>query len=266
MTTDKQTFHVITILWGSKYTAQDVNRLFKMVTQNTRHSIQFHLFSDESLPDLDPTIRLHPEPGLQTTVEHRQYNYRKEAGLCAPNLGGLQGERVFFFDLDVLIMSSLDALFEFPQEDKFYSINDWNTRGNHVGQASCYSFVVGTLDSVKTNFEADSASIIQQFGTASQEYLSSQVIEKQGKLEFWPAAWCQSFKYHCLPWGFLRHFLTPKLPPKGTKVLAFHGHPDIEDALIGRWSAPDAKKAAKGWKHLYKACRPTNWIREYWCD
>lgn len=260
----REPVHIISILWGNAYNEEDVNTLYSMIRRNTSFPVAFHLFSNEALPDLNPEIIRHPEHGMQIAPEHNRYAYRKEAGLCDDQLGGLTGERVFFFDLDVLIMDNLDDLFRYPEGDKFYIINDWNTRGDHVGQATCYSFVVGTLGFVRNDFEADPEPIIRKYGTASQEYLSAKVIEKFGRLNFWPEQWFQSFRFHCLPFGFLRHFLTPVLPKKGTKVLAFHGHPDIQDALIGRWSAPDERKAARGWKKLYKACRPTSWIRDYW--
>jgi hypothetical protein len=225
--------------------------------------IAFHLFSNETLPTLNPEIIQHPEPVMYIRPEHRHRAYRKEAGLCDDALGGLTGKRVFFFDLDVLIMNNLDDLFTYPQDDKFYIINDWHTNGTHVGQATCYSFIVGTLGFVKEAFVADSVAIVSEFGSASQEYLSSKIIERFGKLNFWPEEWFQSFRFHCLPWGPLRHFFTPHKPRPETKVLAFHGRPGIPDAIMGRWSEPGIGKAAKGWKKLYKACRPTPWIREY---
>ncbi|TYP00054.1 hypothetical protein EDC39_101214 [Geothermobacter ehrlichii] len=261
---EKSPVHIISILWGDAYGEEDVNILYAMIRRNTSFPVAFHLFSDEPLPGLNPEIIRHPEPAMDIAPEHNRYAYRKEAGLCADDLGGLQGQRVFFFDLDVLIMDNLDELFAYPQGDGFYIINDWNTKGDHVGQATCYSFVVGTLGYVRTTFEADPEPIIRQYGTASQEYLSAMVIRKYGKLNFWPEAWFRSFKFHCLPWAVLRHFVTPSRPPAGTKVLAFHGHPDIRDAMAGRWSSPDSPKAARGWKRIYKACRPTPWIRDYW--
>ena len=256
--------NIICILWGKKYTEIDVNRLHCMINRNTSCAITFHLFTNENLPDLNPAIVIHPEPGENECIYQASYNYRKEAALCDDSLGGLTGQRVFFFDLDVLIMNNLDDLFSYPEGNQFYIINDWNSRGNKVGQATCYSFEVGTLGYAKDNFEANSNAVIQKFGTASQEYLSDQVIKKFGKLNFWPESWCQSFRFHCLPWGFLRHMMTPQKPKPGTKVLAFHGHPDIEDAIQGRWSPQDSKKAAKGWKKIYKHCLPTPWIAEYW--
>ncbi len=253
--------NVICILWGDKYTQTDVNRLHSMILRNTSYPVRFHLFTDELLPGINSRIIRHSEPGLDAGVDHSRYSYRKEAALCDENLGGLAGQRVFFFDLDVVVMDGLDELFAYPEGDRFYIINDWNTRGCHVGQATCYSFVVGTLGEIKRYFEQHAKAIMAKHGTASQEYLSEMVIRKYGKLEFWPEAWFKSFRFHCLPWGFLRHFMAPAKPPAGTKVLAFHGHPDIQDALAGRWSPPDIRKAARGWKKIYK---PTSWIAEYW--
>lgn len=260
----KEPINVISILWGTAYQVEDVNKLLSMITRNTSHPIHFHLFSNVELPGLDARIIRHPEPLMNISPEDNRYAYRKEAGLCDDTLGGLTGKRVFFFDLDVLIMDNLDALFDYPQGDRFYIINDWNTRGHHVGQATCYSFMVGTLGFVRDEFEQNPKPIISRYGTASQEYLSDKVIEKYGKLNFWPATWFQSFRFHCLPWGPLRHFIMPHKPAPETKVLAFHGHPDIQSAIAGCWSDPASPKAAKGWKKIYKTCRPTTWINEYW--
>ena len=256
--------HVICIHWGTAYQADDINRLYSMVMRNTSLPICFHLFSDDPPPNLAPEIIIHSEPGLEIAPEKNRFSYRKEAGLCDDQLGGLQGERVFFFDLDMLITGHLDELFQYPKEDKFYIINDWNTRGNHVGQASCYSFVVGTLGYIKTDYKADPEYFQKRFGTASQEYLSSKVIERFGKLNFWPEEWFESFRFHCLPHPLLRWFVTPRHPKPTTKAVAFHGHPDIRDAIAGEWGRPGDPKHAKGWKKLYKHCCPTPWVTEYW--
>lgn len=256
--------NVICIHWGELYGVEYVNRLYRMISRNTSFAIRFHVFSNETLPGLAPKILHLPEPGIKIPKPYENYNYRRSAGFCDDDLGGLRGQRVFSFDLDMLVMGNLDDLFTYPKDDRFYIINDWNTKGDHVGQGSCYSFVVGTIGSIKEDFEAKAQEYIDQYGTATQQYLSAKVIEKQGKLDFWPEEWFQSFKYHCLPHPLLRLITTPRLPKPATKMLAFHGNPNLEDAIIGRWSPPDAKKAAKGLKRLYKHCRPTPWIHDYW--
>ena len=256
--------NVICIHWGELYGVEYVNRLYSMIRRNTTRQIRFHVFSNETLDGLNGEIIHLPEPGIKIPEQYKNYNYRRSAGFCDNNLGGLAGQRVFSFDLDMLIMDNLDELFDYPKGDNFYIINDWNTKGDHVGQGSCYSFVVGTLGEIKDYFEANAQEVIDQYGTATQQYLSAKVIEKYGKLNFWPEEWFQSFKYHCLPHPLMRRFQTPHLPKAGTKVLAFHGNPNLEDAIVGRWSPPDAKKPAKGLKKLYKHCRPTSWVAELW--
>lgn len=257
---NKDDVNVICIKWGDAYSAKDVNTLYSMVRCNTeQYNIQFFCFTDNA-GGLDSDIHIRPLPVMHCPAESVKYAYRKEAGLCDDDLGGLRGERVFFFDLDVLITNSLDEMFSYPNGDEFVIINDWNTKGDHVGQASCYSWLVGTLGFVKSYYEANAEEVVKEFHTASQEYLSSKVIERYGALKFWPETWCRSFKFHCLPVWYTRSFTEPHLP-SGTKVLAFHGRPKMDDALIGRWAPPGK---VPFWKKLYKTIKPSPWIKKYW--
>jgi hypothetical protein len=258
-------YHVICIKWGTYYSAKDVNNLFSMIQRNTSRPIVFHCFSNET-EGLQAEVRRHALPPMQVPESLNKYAYKKEAGLCDDALGGLAGERVFFFDLDSLIVGNLDEFFAYPQAERFYIIKDWNTRGQHVGQASCYSWVVGTLGFVKSYFEQNPAQVLAQYGTASQEYLSAQVIKHFGALNFWPDNWFKSFKLHCLPLGILRPFLAARLPRVvGLKMIAFHGYPGLSEAVAGTWTNDrTSKKRAHGWKRMYKTIRPCPWILDYW--
>jgi hypothetical protein len=260
--TKRPVAHVICIKWGSgSYTADDVNRLYRMVRRNiTRHTLRFYCFT-EIADGLDEAIIVEPLPVLNVAPEDNKYAYRKEAGLCDDDLGGLRGRRVLFFDLDVVITGSLDEMIDYPRGDDFVIVNDWNTRGNRVGQASCYSWKVGTLGFVKAYFERHPREVLKKFGTASQEYLSVKVIEKCGKLDFWPKPWCRSFKVHALPVWFLRRFVLARLP-EGAKVLCFHGRPKIDDAIAGRWAPPGREPLIK--RIFYKTIKPCNWLEHYW--
>jgi len=251
--------NVICIKWGTRYPADYVNRLYNMVRRHTTCDIRFYCFT-EIAEGLNPAIIVKPLPELNVAPEDNRYAYRKEAALCQDDLGGLQGQRVVFFDLDVVIVDNIDELFTFPQGDDFVIINDWNTKGNHVGQASCYSWRVGTLGHIKQYFEDHPKEVVKRFHTASQEYLSDQVIKTRGPLVFWPQAWFRSFKSHCLPKGVLRHFRPAAIPP-GAKVIVFHGSPKPEEALVGKWSLDKPVPLYKRW---YKAVQPTAWIAEHW--
>ena len=258
-------YNVICIKWGTFYAPSDVNKLCSMIKRNTSFDIDFYCFTDNA-DGLSKDVIVKPMTHLNVKPEENKYAYRKEAGLCDDHLGGLNGQRVFYFDLDSLIVGNLDEFFRYPEGDKFYIINDWNTKGDHVGQASCYSWVVGTLGFVKKYFEDHPVEVVDKYYTASQEYLSAKVIEKWGKLNFWPDNWFCSFRFHCIPkWPF-RFWQVPRIPKiEGLKMIAFHGLPGIEEALKGIWCMdPNDPKYPRGVKKLYKHVEPTTWIKKYW--
>lgn len=252
-------YNVICIKWGDRYSPDYVNRLYNMVTRNTQYSIEFYCFTDNAT-GLDDRIRVYPIPVLKGDPIDRGFCYRKEAGLCDDNLGDLNGQRVFFFDLDVVFVDNIDSLFSYPSGEEFVIINDWNSKGDQVGQASCYSWVVGTLGYVKADFEKNPEDIIDKYFTASQEYLSAKIIEQHGRLNFWPDSWFRSFRFHCMPLGIFRKFVTPSIPA-GSKIIVFHGNPNPHEAIEGVWSY---SHPAPWWKRFYKTVRPTLWIKDYW--
>ena len=159
-------FHVICIKWGTRYGPDYVNRLYNMVDRNTRLPFKFYCFTDNDAGLNDKIISM-PLPVMQVVPEDNKHAYRKEAGLCEDNLGGLNGQRVLYFDLDVVIVDNIDCFFTYPKDDEFLIINDWNTKGDHVGQASCYSWVVGQLGYIKEYFEQYPKEVVKRYHTAS---------------------------------------------------------------------------------------------------
>ncbi len=265
---EKKKVNVICIKWGQYYGIKDTNILCSAIKRNTTYDVDFYCFTDDA-EGLSPDVIVKPLPVMNVAPEDNKYAYKKEAGLCDDTLGGLTGQRVFFFDLDSLIVGNLDEFFDYPVDDKFYIIDDWNSRKGKkkgkVGQASCYSFVVGTLGYVKEYFEAHPKEVIAKFYTASQEYLSSKVIERDGKLNFWPDNWFKSFRFHCLPHPLLRWFKVASIPKvDGLKMIAFHGDTGIEEAKAGVWSSPNSPRFPKGYKKLYKHLLPVPWVDDYW--
>ena len=264
----KKKANVICIKWGTYYQSSEVNELCAAVKRNSSYEVDFYCFT-EIAEGLSEDVIVRPLPELKVAPEDNRFAYRKEAALCDDELGGLNGQRVFFFDIDSLIVGNLDEFFAYPQGDKFYIINDWRHRrgrkANLVGQASCYSFVVGTLGYIKEYFEAHAKEVVEKFWTASQEYLSSKVIERHGALCFWPDNWFKSFRFHCMRSWVLRWFLPPKLPRiAGLKMIAFHGDTSMNDAIAGIWTSDtDSPRYPRGLKRLYKHLRPTPWIKKY---
>jgi hypothetical protein len=251
--------NIICIKWGDLYNSQDVNRLYAMVRRNVQsHELRFYCFTDNA-EGLHPNIYARPIPEIRPAGDAPIKNIYRKLALCDDDLGGLGGQRVLFLDLDVLVVDELDTMLAWPQGDDFVIINDWHTPGTRVGQASCFSWRVGTLGQIKSDFESRPGNIIEQYHTACQRYLSDMVRATHEGLHFWPERWCKSFKFHALPPWWARPFQTPQLP-EGVKVLAFHGEPKMVDALNGRWS----ERAQPVYKRLYKTIRPAHWIASHW--
>lgn len=256
MPTDKK--NVICIKWGTNYSSDDVNKLYISVLKNINYDIDFYCFTDD-INGLNNKIIVKPIPELKNVYKIGCQIYIKEVGLCDNNLGDLNGKRVLYFDLDTVIVDNIDCFFDLPKNNEFFIIKDWNHSFKKVGQASCYSWVVGTLGFIKDYFEINYENIYKKFGSASQEYLSSKVIEKYGKLNFWPEEWCKSFKVHCLPNPFLpfsRRFITARIP-LGAKIICFHGVPKAKDAKNGIWPEKNPIK-----KFFYKHLKPVDWVEE----
>ena len=83
-----------------------------------------------------------------------------------------------------------------------------------------------------------------------QAYLSD-TLHRQGQLAYWPAAWCASWKYHCVPRFPTNYWRTPVVP-RGARILIFHGVVNPPDALEGRSNG--------NWRRA----RPAPWIADHW--
>jgi hypothetical protein len=152
-------------------------------------------------------------------------------------LVGLNGQRVIYFDLDSVITGSLDRLIDFMDSDEPYITRDYGRDSDEVGGSNLYSWVVGTLGYIKDYYEHNADAVIEKYGSASQEYLSAKIIEKYGKLNFFPNQWHISYKKHCLrKWPF-NFFFEAKRPNEEVLLVNFHGDPKVHDAVI--WNMVD---------------------------
>ena len=131
-----KTFNVICIKWGTYYGAEDVNKLCAAIKRNTSYDVNFYCFTERT-EGLNEDIISRPLPVLNVAPELVFGNHRKASGLCDDNLADLHGQRVFFFDLDSLIVGNLDELFDYPQGNEVYAINDWAHRRGKKANQGC---------------------------------------------------------------------------------------------------------------------------------
>ncbi len=240
--------NVLCIKWGRKYGPEYVNKLHSMVRRHLHRPFRFVCLTDDS-SGIDPGIETLPIP----EVGFAEFDQRKpwtfghgwlKLTSFADPLYDLQG-RTLFLDLDIVIVDSLDPFFE--QEGEFIVIREWDKQDG-TGNTSCYLYTIGAhRDALQHLADQDPASIAEV--RDEQEYITG-YLARQGKLSYWPEAWCRSFKRHCMP-GLLGWFSEPFIP-EGARIIVFHGKPNPPDAIAG---------VSGKW---YRRVKPTRWVDQHW--
>lgn len=239
---------VLCLKWGTLYGPHYVNRMYSMVRRHTLRPLRFVCITDDAA-GIDKGIEIKPMPPLELPEFFRFRPFRRMF-IWKEQLYDLEGN-VLHFDLDLLVTGNIDDLFDYKPEVSFCVAENWSQLGERIGNMSIFRFRVGSHPYVYDRFAADPMDAVAKYRN-SQTYVSRTI----GEMEFFPPEWCASFKYSLIPAWPLNFIKTPALP-KEVRAVAFHGKPEIDDALAGRWPSAWYKK-------LYKHVRPTPWIAEHW--
>ncbi len=239
---------VICMKWGSRYGAEFVNRLYDAIQRNTARPTQLVCLTDDPT-DVNENVRCEPIPKIDLPDELALTPWRKLV-LWKDGIAGLSGD-VLFLDLDLVVTSSLDDMFDY-EPGRFCVIENWTQTGKGIGNTSCFRWPVGKYAHIFDDLSTERDRILSTY-RIEQVYISKEVDD----MVFWPRLWCASFKHTLLPNWPLNFFKVPRLPNE-TKIVAFTGKPDQDEAVVGHWpvSAP--------WKKLYKHVCPTAWIADHW--
>ena len=242
--------HILCMKWGTKYGPHYVNRLYAMVRRHLSGNFNFVCLTDDA-SGIRPEVQCLPIPPLELPPGIPERGWTKLATF-SPDLHGLSGTALFL-DLDVVIVGPLDEFFTQPGE--FLIIHDyprfWRFGKRIVGNSSVYRFTLGAHPDVLEHFRRHTEAVRARYRN-EQEYLSH-FLHQQGKLQYWPAAWCPSFKYHCIP-AWPSNYWKEPVPPAGARIVIFHGEVNPPDALAGRRN--------RRFRHIEKA----RWIAQAWAD
>jgi len=239
---------VLCLKWGTRYGSHYVNTLFSAVRRNTQRPLRFVCITDDPT-GIDPGVEIKPLPEFTLPKVFRGHPFRRMF-IFDRELYDLEGD-VLHFDLDVVITSSIDPLFDYAPTSTFCVAENWTQRGQGIGNMSVFRFRVGEHVNIAKMFADDPLAQRKKYRN-SQTFVSRNIKE----MTFYPPQWCLSFKHSLLPTWPLNLFLTPKLPPECIMV-AFTGRPNIDEVLVGKWHTPWYKK-------FYKRVRPTPWIATHW--
>ncbi|WP_093056558.1 glycosyltransferase [Variovorax sp. YR634] len=241
--------HILCMKWGTKYGPEYVNRLYAMVRRNLSGDFKFVCLTDDG-NGVRPEVTCLPIPQLNLNLAPGQRDGGwKKLTTFEKDLYGLQGTALFL-DLDVVVVGSLDAFFEQPGE--FLIIHDYPRpwrRERITGNSSVYRFEIGAHADILAYLRANLDKVQAQYRN-EQAYLSD-MLHKQGKLAYWPAEWCPSFKYHGIPTWPTNYWEEPFVP-EGARIMVFHGECNPPDALAGRRN------------RAFRFIRPARWVAKYW--
>ena len=259
--------NVLCMKWGDYYTPDYVNRLYASVKRNLRLPFRFVCVTDDARgfkPGIE-AVPFPPDPQVPGLIAPRQWpNIFAKLALFRDGFADLKGPTLFL-DIDLLVTGPLDKFFLY-RPGEFCIIHNWVERRKamfrkvpDIGNSSCFRFEAGKSGGVWETFLKEKADPSQKhkFLHGSQKFQTHAMMET-GKVNWWPSAWVCSFKRQLVPIFPLNKIFAPWRPKKSVSVVAFHGQPDIPQALEGyylKYGKPVAP-------HL--TCKPTKWIWEYW--
>ena len=239
---------IICMKWGTRYGSDFVNRLWRAIQRNTKRPTRLVCFTDD-VTGIDKAVTCAALPEINLPHDLINTPWRKLAVWQAP-LEDLEGD-ILFLDLDLVITGNLDDLFDF-EPGRYCVIENWTQKGKGNGNTSCFRFPVGQHTHIFDRVHADPSSVTSQY-RIEQLYISREIDD----MVFWPEVWCASFKHSLLPKWPMNFFKAPPLPAD-TRIVAFTGKPDQDEAARGEWPV-------KRWyKRAYKHVKPTSWISEHW--
>jgi len=236
--------YIFCMKWGTLYGADYVNRLHSMVKRNLTLDFKMVCFTDDDSGIIDE-VDCYPIPEIEVPGNLPERMWKKLTTLKG-DLYGLKGTALFL-DLDVVIVDNIDCFFE--MDSAFSIIKDYNKQWRITGNSSVYKFEIGEHPYVFDYFVKNFDSIRKEHRN-EQEYLTTAVHQK-GKLEYWPTAWCPSYKYDCvsrIPFAFWKK----PIIPEGAKVIIFHGEINPPKAITG------------GRGKWYRYVAPAPWVADYW--
>lgn len=240
---------ILCMKWGTKYGAEYVNRLYGMVRRHLTGDFAFVCLTDDG-SGIRPEVQCLPIPPLNLQLKPGQRDGAwKKLTTFEADLHGLRGTALFL-DLDVVIVGSLDDFFALP--GGFRIIRDYPKiipSGRITGNSSVYRFELGAHADVLAYFRAHMDEV-QRSHRNEQSFLS-RFLHRQGKLQYWPAQWCPSFKYDCIP-AWPSNYWREPVPPADARIVIFHGEVNPPDALAGRRN--------RRFRHI----EPARWIANAW--
>jgi len=242
---EAQRRHFLCMKRGTQHGPEYVNRLYAMVRRHLRSGFRFTCLTDDP-QGIRSEVECQPIPALDLQTDPSDGGWTQLTCFAA-DLFGLRGTAIYL-DLNVVIVGGLDPFFDYP--GKFLMIRDYKGRGQRMtALSSVCRFDIGAHADVLEHFRANAAEMRSTFPDA-QAYLSD-FLYRQGKLAYWPAAWCPSFKHHSIPTWPSNYWRAPFVPPDA-RIVVFHDGCTPSGAIAGQRN------------RVLRFVRSAGWVAHHW--
>lgn len=221
----EEPINFVCLKWGTKYHAEYVNRLYRMVQRNFTLPFRFFCLTEDA-------------QGLETGIEPLPLEVSDLQGwwyklsLFQKDFFQLEGEMIYL-DLDVVIVDNIDFLAKEPGD--FLIIKNWSR--NQMWNSSVMRFKIGKYAYIWDRFLEQKEKIVHSLH-GDQEWIFECVPEAST----WPENRILSYKKSLNSKAFpilqklgleklgLRAFDWMDTPlPNEASIIIFHGKPDPDD-------------------------------------
>lgn len=254
---------ILCMKWGTLFGPEYVNRLYAGVKRHMSIPFRFVCLADNAA-GLVSGVETRQLPEVKSNEDLR---WRK-LGVFKKDLYGLAGPALFL-DLDTVVVGDLAPMFALPgtfyicRERALFPKRLRNLRrrlfsperyriGNLEGNSSVFRFELGEFDFVLDAYLKSPEAAARDY-RREQDFLT-QIVQKAGRLQYWPDELCVSFLDGCLPPAIQSQFRDPDVPP-GARVVVFLSHCNMQMVLDGAVKLP-----------FYRRMGQVEWLRRAWSE
>lgn len=252
--------NILTLKWGTLYSSEYVNRLYRGVYANLHRPFRFVCVTDDP-SGLVPEIDAQPFPSMPEWYKPNEVytgwpSIYVKLLVFEKGFAGLSGPTLFL-DIDQIITGDLDRFFDY-RPGEFCIIHNWIEFRKRIvrkvpaiGNSSCFRFDAGEKSHyIFEKFKSEQEAAIDRRNYRTEQAYMTHAVGLD-RVNWWPEDFVRSFKRSCTwPWP-LNHLLPPH--PVKTSILCFHGSPNMAEAIAGY----------RG-RHLNTWTRPAPWVKSLW--
>lgn len=223
------------VIYGNKYHPVYIERLYNQLCRAFSVPVTLHVLTEASRKVNSPYVK---HDLVDWNIKHSKLAWWYKLQLFNPEF--FSGP-VLYFDLDVVIVNSLDWIFSLPQ-DYFWSIKDfrhlWRPASTLMNSSMMY-WSADKYHQIYTDLTLAKLDKLMSIHRGDQEYLST--IIQPPALRFFGLDRVISWRWQAQEGGYdfsTRAHRKPGYPAvvsKDTSVIVFHGDPkphEVADPLI----------------------------------